>query len=217
MFSQQLKRLAGPALTVGGLFWITIFMIIVIIGVQTGKLEATLDARTPALARIGIWFLPLSVLPLGVGLLGVFSRLEGHARGLGVTGVVFASLGMALGISDLVVLSDIFGSSVSLSSRLGGGAVFATAIGTGFLGWAALRACLLPRWMAWTLILIGIVTIPILFATPLPIGPNWATDFLAFLVSGIAYTVVGATLVVAGKGRDENARGASVATAAQAK
>jgi hypothetical protein len=34
--------------------------------------------------------------------------------------------------------------------------------------------------IAWTLIAIGIVTGPILFATPLPIGPDWATDTIAF-------------------------------------
>jgi hypothetical protein len=35
--------------------------------------------------------------------------------------------------------------------------------------------------------------------TPLPIGPDWATDHLAFLTSGIAYTIAGARLWTAQK------------------
>ena len=51
---------------------------------------------------------------------------------------------------------------------MGGVAAFATSIGAGFLGWAALRARVLPPWVAVTLIVIGLVTIPILFATHRP-------------------------------------------------
>lgn len=49
--------------------------------------------------------------------------------------------------------------------------------------------------IAWTLIAIGIVTGPILFATPLPIGPDWATDTIAFFFSGIGYTMVGVKML----------------------
>jgi hypothetical protein len=213
MFSQQLKRLAGPALALGGLLWIIIYVIIVIIGLKTGKLAPSPGPNSPALVNSGIWFLPLSVLPLGLGLLGVFALLEGRARGLGITGVVFTSIAMIMAIIDLIVLSGFF--VAHLNNLLGGGAAFATTIGTGFLGWAALSAHVLPRWMAWTLLIIGLVTIPILFATPLPIGPDWATDFLAFLVSGIAYTVVGVTLLAARKPADEHIGDANAA--AQAK
>ena len=199
MFSQQLKRLAGPALTVGGLFWIATYIVIVIIGLQTGKLAPPLDAHSPLLVRIGIYLLPLSLFPLYVGLLGVFTGLERRGRAFGITGVVFATLGIVLGAIDLVVLSGIFGSSQSLNASIGGIGAFSIILGTGFLGFAALRARSLPRWMAWTLLIIGIITIPILFATPLPIGPNWATDFVAFLISGISYAVVGMSLIVARK------------------
>ena len=213
MFSQQLKRLAGPALTVGGLFWIATYIVIVIIGLQTGKLAPPLDAHSPLLVRIGIYLLPLSLFPLYVGLLGVFTGLERRGRAFGITGVVFATLGIVLGAIDLVVLSGIFGSSQSLNANIGGIGAFSIILGTGFLGFAALHARVLPRWMAWTLLIIGIVTIPILFATPLPIGPDWATDFVAFLLSGIAYAVVGTSLIAARKSTVE----ASVKVVAQAK
>jgi hypothetical protein len=33
---------------------------------------------------------------------------------------------------------------------------------------------------------------PLLLVTPLPVGPAWATDTLAFLLGGIVYVAVGA-------------------------
>lgn len=217
MFSQQLKLVAGPALALGGLLWIIVYIVIVIIGLETGKLEPPLDAHSPVLVLIGILLLPLSLLPLYVGLLGVFAGLERRGRGFGITGVVFASIGIVLGVIDLIVLSGIFGSSESLNSSVGGLGAFSMIIGTGFLGFAALRARVLSRWMAWTLLVIGIVTIPILFATPLPIGPNWATDFVAFLLSGIAYVVVGLSLIVTRKHTVENTVNTPVNVVPQAK
>jgi hypothetical protein len=140
MFSQQLKRLVGPALAVSGLLWIIVYIVIVIIGLETGKLAPPLDAHSTALVRIGIWLLPLSLLPLYTGLLGVFARLEGRASGLGITGVVFASIGLVLAVIDLIVLSGLFGYSDFLNSNVGGFGAFSMIIGTGFLGVAALRA-----------------------------------------------------------------------------
>ena len=140
MFSQQLKRLMGPALTLGGLLWIIVYIVIVIIGMETGKLAPPLDAHSPLLVRIGIYLLPLSLFPLYVGLLGVFTGLEKRGRAFGITGVVFATLGIVLGAIDLVVLSGIFGSSQSINASIGGIGAFSIILGTGFLGLAALRA-----------------------------------------------------------------------------
>jgi hypothetical protein len=217
MFSQILKRLAGPALTVGGLFWIATYIVIVLIGLQTGQLAPPLDAHSPLLQRIGIYLLPLSLFPLYVGLLGVFTGLEKRGRAFGITGVVFATPGIVLGAIDLVVLSGIFGSIQTLNAGFGGIGAFSIIIGTGFLGFAALRARSLPSLLAWILLIIGIITIPILFATPLPIGPNWATDFIAFLISGIGYAVVGVTLIVTRKHTLESTMETSAKLVAQAK
>lgn len=216
MFSQRFSRLAGPALIAGGLLWIAIYVDIVVIGATTGQLAPDIDAHSSVLVRIGAWVEILAVFVVCVGQLGVFARLSGRSRWLGIAGVVFTALSMAAIIANLILVSGITG-RIAFNSGLGGMGTFAASVGAGLLGWAALRARVLPRRLGWILIGIGLVTIPIFIATPLPIGPNWATDFAAFLVSGIAYTVVGVTLMVAPTHVDENARVASVSTVAQAK
>ena len=211
MSSQLLKRLAGPALTLGGLLWISIYVFTVIGGLITGKLVWLTSAHQPLLAHIYFRSLPLSYLLLCVGLLGGFARLEGRSRRSGITGFVFASIGTATSIL-LIFLTIITispdglpGALASLANGING---LSTLAGTLFLGWAALRAHMLPRPIAWILIVISIVTLPILLLTPLPVGPAWATDTLAFLLSGIGFAVVGVTLIMAWK-HAENSDGMS--------
>lgn len=204
MSSQRLSRLAGPALIVGGLLWVAASIASVIIGMLTGKVDPPPDAHSPALVYIGIWFLPLAILSLGVGLLGVYIQIHGHARVLSTIGVVLASIGLVLGAGALI---SIVASSETLNGMFGGFGSFATIIGTGFLGWAALRASALTRWVAVTLLIMGFVTVPFIFVTPLPVGPAWATDMLGFFLSGIVYMVVGAKiLTVARKATQQQAR-----------
>jgi hypothetical protein len=214
MSLQQFKRLAGPALIAGGLLWMAASVASIVLGMLTGQVDPTPGARSPALAYVGIWFLPFGTLFLGLGLLGMFARLGDHARVLGIISVVFASIGMALSI---VALIGIIASSSSLNSLGGGFGSFAVIIGSGFMGCAALRARALPRSKAVILLITGFVTVPIIFVTPLPIGPGWATDMLGFLLSAIVYGVMGATLAAKREHAQENVRGASVSAAAQAK
>ena len=178
MFSQPLKRLAAPALIVGGLLWVATAIASIIVGMVTGKVTPFPDAHSPAIVYIGMWLFPLAILPLSIGLLGLFARLEGRARGLGITGVVLTGMGAILGIGALIVLSTIFGTSNLLDGLLGGFGSFATIIGSGFLGWAALRARTLPRWVA--LAHYGLCDGPVHFRDPFA---GWAT--LGDRLSGI--------------------------------
>ncbi len=160
MFSQQLKRLAGPALILGGIMWITIHIIMIIIVVMTGKLAGEVPAsQQPLITPIYFLFLPLSSIFLGVGLLGLFALLEGRSRKLGIAGIVLASIGMVM----------------------------------------------------------GIIYLPILLVTPLPVGPIWATDTITFFIGGIGYTVVGVTLIVTRKQMAESTVDTTVNVVAQAK
>lgn len=82
MSLRQFKRPARPALIAGGLLWVAASVASMILGMLTGKVNPFPDAHSPALAYVGIWFLPLGTLFLG--LLGMFARLGGHARGFGI-------------------------------------------------------------------------------------------------------------------------------------
>ena len=222
MFSQQLKRLAGPALILGGLIWIAIHVMMIIIVVMTGKLAGEVPAsQQPLITPIYFLLLPLSSIFLGVGLLGLFALLEGRSKKLGIAGIVLASIGMIMGIIYLLflilgsaALSGFLGVIAPVANGLNGILILGSTI---LLGWAALRARVLPRWAAWILIIVGIITAPILLVTPLPVGPIWATDTIAFFIGGIGYTVVGVTLLVAQKHAVESPVDTSVNVVAQAK
>jgi hypothetical protein len=202
MLAQYIKRIAGPALASGGLLWIADFIAIIIIGLTTGKLVDTIPTgQEPLIMRIAIWFLPLSMLFLGTGLIGVFARLEGRSKGWGIPGIVFIALPLVMSLINIVGLSGLT-ASITFSGDLNGLSVIAMSVGIILLGVAVLRSHALPRWIAWVMIVIGIVTFPILIATPLPVGPDWATDHLSFLLSGIAYIVVGTGLGAVSKRSD---------------
>jgi hypothetical protein len=222
MFSKRLSRLAGPALTLGGLLWITIHIIVVIGGLMTGKLVPALPTtQQPLLAHIYYFLLPLSYLVISVGLLGGFAWLDGRARRLGITGFVLASIAT---ITSIIILIFLAMSATSLNSSIGVLVPLVNALNglstlsaSVVLGCAVLRVHMLPRPYAWILIVIGIVTLPILLLTPLPIGPTWATDTIAFFLSGIGYTVVGLRILVERKRMDEHTKDVSFNVVAQAK
>jgi hypothetical protein len=127
---------------------------------------------------------------LNLGLIGVFFRVRHRANVFALIAVVFTALAVIMGTANLVMLSGLVGEP-AFSDTFGGLAVMTTSLSTAFLGIAALRGHSLPRFVAANLLIVGFTTIPILFTTPWPVGPAWATDFLAFLVSGIAYVVAG--------------------------
>jgi hypothetical protein len=218
MFSRSLRQLVGPAFAIGGFLWVVLYGVVIIIGLQTGKLVSALDpAHTPILAHIGIWILPVSILVLGVGQVGVFARLQRRGRGLGITSVVFTALGMLMAFIGAIALSGISSSLANLSATMAGLGAMSTTVGAAFLGGAVWRARILSHWMVWTFMLIGIVTIPVLFATPLPFGPDWASDFLAFLLSGIAYALLGFRLMTTHTAEAEQAMSPSAHAATLAK
>jgi hypothetical protein len=214
MSTRQQQMLTGLAVIFGGIIWVAIDVVVVTFGFQTGKLATNLSADAQGLVGHGIWLLPVSLIPLSLGLLGIFIRLHGHSRVLGTTGISLAILGMVLGVADLIDLAGAFGQDAPYNNLLGGFGAYAVIIGTAFLGVASLRTRTLPRRLSWTLIVVGIVTIPILLATPLPFGPTWATDTVAFLLSGIAFDVVGVQLLelhTAAQAKPHEAPGTAIA------
>jgi hypothetical protein len=113
----------------------------------------------------------------------------GRSRVLGAIGALFGVVAIVMGLLSALGLATVANAFPGYVSAL---------FASGFLGWAALRTGILTHSMAWTLIIIAIATVPMLVVTPLPIGPDWATDALAFLLGGIGYTVVGMRMLPLG-------------------
>jgi hypothetical protein len=174
----------------GGSFWVLDFVLIIVNGVLTGRLPADGDAQLPLYMRAGLrlFILSIPILLLGLGTLA--ARLRGRSPKLAIAALPFMLIALALSSINLATMSGLAGAP-AFNDTFMGLSIFATAIATGLLGAATLRAQLLPRADAALLLLVGVTTIPILFGTPLPFGPDWATDHLAFLTSGVAYVVVG--------------------------
>src|SRR5215467_15189380 len=105
MYSQRFSRLAGPALALGGILWITIHVLVITDGLMTGKLVWASNAHQLLLLYIYFLLQPISSLYLGLGLVGGFARLKGQAKRLGITGFVLASIGIITSIIYLICLT----------------------------------------------------------------------------------------------------------------
>jgi hypothetical protein len=188
---RRLRSLANSILFAGGVLWILTFALIVVNGVITGTLPNQPDVVSPPFLRIGIRLFALSVVILGIGLWGFAPRL--HGRWLKTIGLLLSTVAMIFSAINLVTLSGLVGTP-AYSDTLGGLSVMITSLATLLLGIAAARSPGISRTTLAAMFWIGLSTIPILIFTPLPVGPDWATDFLAFLTSGVAYCVLGRSL-----------------------
>ena len=132
---QLLRRSASPALLAGGGLMIAAEVIVWIVGFQTGKLAPKLGMNAPYfLTHIGYLASEVPVLLLGVGLWGMYAQLDGRAKGLGITGVVLATLSMITAVGALAIPGN---GSNSLVGAVGG---ITLVLGTGLLTVASLRA-----------------------------------------------------------------------------
>lgn len=189
----RFSKLMGPLFTIGGLFWVADFVFIVVHGVLTNSLPTAPDPELPLYLRIVLRLLVLSVLLLVAGLSNLFARTRSKAKFLSYGAFLFMTIAAVLGTINTVTLSGLSGTP-SFNDTFMGLSVFATSIATALLSTAALRTGTLPRRTAFLLLFVGLTTIPVLLGTPLPIGPDWATDHLAFLTSGLAFCLAGLQL-----------------------
>jgi hypothetical protein len=196
-----LKRLTGPALVAGGLLWVAMYADMIIMGLMSGKaVGLTPTSGQPLLTRLYFLLLRISVLVLSVGLLGVVARLEGRSKRFGIAAAALATIGLFAGIVAVVLVpvddpNAISGTVGIIAASTNALSILTPLVAALLVGVATVRAGVLPRLVAWTLIVIGVATAPILFVSPLPVLPQWATDTLAFLLSGVGFTVIGAIIL----------------------
>ncbi len=197
--SSTLMRWGGPALILGGLLWGLTYLTELVIGVTAG--EAVYDRADPS-ASVLEWFWPAffmgAIFFLGVGLLGVWTRLEGRSKILGTLGALLACVAIGAASINLVLLSGITGKPTA-SDGLGFAGVLGILIGAMLLGIATLRVKVLPRWARFVLTFLIFAFVPAILVTiPLEgVVPDYVIADLPFPVVGAVLASVGYTMLEA--------------------
>ena len=98
---------------------------------------------------------------------------------------MLASIGLITAVVTLILPpvqdpSAVAGSAGGIAGATNALSGLATRLAALLLGVASLRSQVIPVSIGWILIATGVVTAPILFATPLPATTKWTTDTLAF-------------------------------------
>lgn len=194
--SSNFKRWGGPALILGGTLWILSYLTELAIGATAGEAEyARADPSTSVLE----WFWPAlfmgAIFFLGIGLLGVRARLDGRSRVLGIVGALLACVAIVAAAINLVLLTGVTGKPTA-EDGLGFAGVLGIVFGSTFLGIAALRAKVLPRWVRFALAFIVFAFIPAIIATiPLEgVLPDYVIANLPFVFVGAVLAAVGFTM-----------------------
>lgn len=191
--SSKLIRWGGPAMMLGGLMWVLTYGVEILIGVTLGE---AVYRRADAAASLLEWLWPAffmgAIFFLGVGLLGVWARLQGHAKIVGLLGALLASVAIVAATINLATLTGVAGEPTA-SDGLGFLGVIGTLGGSILLGIAALRAKVLPRLARFTLTLLPLAFIPAIIATiPLEaVAPEYVIADLPFPVVGAVLATVG--------------------------
>ncbi len=191
--SSNLIRWSGPALILGGLLWGLSYLTEIAIGMTAG--EAAYNRADPG-ASILEWFWPAffmgAIFFLGVGLLGVWARLEGRSRILGAIGALLACVAVVAASINLVLLTGVTGKP-TVFDGLGFAGVIGVVFGSTVLGIATIRARVLPRWARFVLAFIFFAFVPAIIATiPLEgVLPDYAIANLPFVFVGAVLVLVG--------------------------
>jgi hypothetical protein len=191
--SSKLIRWGGSAMMLGGLLWVLTYVVEIIIGVTAG--EAAYNRADPS-ASLLEWLWPAffmgAIFFLGIGLLGVWARLQGRAKILGLLGALLACVAIVAASINLVMLTGITGAPTA-SDDLGFLGVVGTLGGSILLGIATLRAKVLPRWARFVLTLTPFAFIPTIIATIAlaSVAPDYVIADLPFPVVGAVLATVG--------------------------
>jgi hypothetical protein len=187
---------AGVLLVVGGLLWVTTYVVEILIGVLLG--EATYVAADPSSSWL-VWLWPATfmaaVLGLAAGVIGVACRVGRRGRVVAVLGAALAVVALTAAAVNLVRLTGVTG-EVTASDDLGFLGVVGVLGGSILVGAAGLRGRAVPRRAGWTLALLPLAFVPAILATfPLAsVAPEYVVADLPFPVVGLVLAAVGVAL-----------------------
>lgn len=183
-------RWDGPATLLGGLLWLVSYGVDIVVGMRTGQAPA--DPTASPLHWLGATSFVSATLALGVGLVGLRTRLQGRSPKLGLVGLVFAALAIAASAVNLVLLSGILG-GVRIIPPLGAVGVLGGCVGVTLLGTATVLARTLPRPASLVLPWVGLLHIGLLFASGLSLDgvPRYVLDNSPFAITGALWCFLG--------------------------
>ncbi len=191
--SSNLIRWGGPALILGGLLWGLTYLTELIIGFAEG--EETYNRADPG-ASVLEWFWPAffmgAIFFLGLGLLGIWARLEGRSPIAGTLGAALACVAMVAGSINLGLLTGVTGEPTA-HDGLGFAGVIGILLGSTLMGIATIRTNVLPRWARFVLTFLVFAFIPAIIVTiPLEgVLPDYVIADLPFPVVGAVLAIVG--------------------------
>lgn len=195
--SQTLAHHAGTGLLVGGLLWLTTYVVEILIGVRLGE-AAYADPEISSSWLVWSWpaTFVAATLFLATGLLGVAAQIGPRGRLLAGLGALLALVAFGASAVNLVGLFGVVGDPAA-SDDLGFLGVIGVLGGSVILGAAAGRAQVLPRRVRLTLTLLPLAFVPAILATiPLEkVAPDYVVADLPFPVVGLVLAAVGVALL----------------------
>lgn len=182
-------RWGGRALVLTGGLWIITYLA----GVLDRKLIDPDFFDWSALMWIGMTASEIAQISLGVGLVMLGTRLWTRTKGLATAGLVLEMLALVTLFIALALFPSLLNGAL-LPRELSAVTTVALFAGMALLGIATLRTRALPTFAALLLLLVGVLTVPLIFLA-FPLGnilPNYLVSDLPLVFAAILLIFVGA-------------------------
>lgn len=185
-------RWEGLAAILGGALWLVAYALSVPLGRENGPARA--DASASWLGWAYFATFTGATLALSTGLAGLHVRLW-RRRKASLPGLLLAALALAAASTNTVLLTGLLGPPRFDHAR-GGQGVMTTCVSAALLGLATRREPLLPRGGSAALLATGVLTVVLILASTLPLGPvpAYLVDDLPFALAGAAWITLGVTM-----------------------
>jgi len=188
MPASALVRWGGLALILGGLLWIITY----IAGIAAGKLIDPDYFDGSLLMWIGMIASEAAHLILSTGLIALGMHLRAHSKWLASAGLVLAVISFIVGLAGLILFPSLLKGAI-LPRMLAAVVEITLFASATLLSITMLRVRALPRWAALVLLLVGILTVPLIFVA-FPLGavlPNYLVSDLPLALAAVGLVVGG--------------------------
>ncbi|AKJ01547.1 hypothetical protein [Archangium gephyra] len=181
------------AALLGGALWLVAYALSVPLGRENGPARA--DASASWLGWSYFAAFSGAILALGAGLTGLQVRLWRRRRLVSLPGLLLAVLAFASAGANALLLMGLLGPARFDHAR-GGQGVMATCVSAALLGFTTRRAPWLPRGVSTALLATGVLTVVLIAASTVPLGPvpAYLVDDLPFALAGAAWISLGVAM-----------------------